>query len=104
MENGAVQVRKLVLISFRTFRNFFRSDSIFKILFTVSSEATGFMRSYSKQKFVEESEILNNPMKIFQRATWNRSTCNPEKDNQYGILNLLQHALMILSVHIGSTT
>ena len=34
----AVQVLKLVLILFSTFRNFLRSDSNFKPLFTVNSQ------------------------------------------------------------------
>ena len=58
--NEAVQVLKLVLFSFKAFRDSF--DPI---------QASGpssleFKRSYSQQKFVEESEISRNPMKSFQ--------------------------------------
>ena len=36
------------------------------LLFTVSSVAPEFMRPYSQQQFVEESEILQNTVKSFQ--------------------------------------
>ena len=74
MGNKAVQVLKLVLISFLAFRYFFCSDCNFKPIIYCQFTAPEFMRSYSQQKFVEESEILQNTMKNFQSIF--RVLCN----------------------------
>ena len=69
MGNQAVQVPKLVLISFRAFRYFFVQIKTSSPVFIVSSEAPEFiefMRPYSQQQFVEESEMLQYTMKSFQ--------------------------------------
>ena len=74
MGNEAVQVLKLVLISFGAFRYFFCSGCNFKPIIYCQFTASEFMRSYSQQKFVEVSEISENTMKSFQSIL--RVLCN----------------------------
>ena len=68
MGNEAVQALKLLLILFRTFGSLLCSDSNFKPGIYRQFTALEIVRSFSKQMFVEESEILYNPMKSFQTA------------------------------------
>ena len=57
MGNEVVQVLKLVLIFSRAFKVFFCSDSNFKPIIYCQLTVLEFERSYSQQKFAEESEI-----------------------------------------------
>ena len=74
MGNEAVQVLKLVLISFGAFRYLFCSDSNFKPIIYCQFTASEFMRSDSQQKFAEEYKISENTMKSFQSIF--RVLCN----------------------------
>ena len=75
MENEAVKVLKLVLISFRVFSGIsFVQIKTASLLFTVSSEAPEFMRHYSQKLFVEESEIFRNTITTFKASI--RVLCN----------------------------